>query len=125
MQGVIYEERSVLVFLLVTIFLGGGAAWISGRSTAQMWRPWIILFFSTLGLGVGVRFIHFALFGGTFFTPHYYIVDTIILMAIGSTAYRFTLARQMVAQYGWLYEKTGPFSWRTRTAPEAASNETG
>jgi hypothetical protein len=125
MRGPIYEEQSVLVFLLVTIFLGGGAAWISGRSTAQMWRPWIVLFFSALGLGVGVRFIHFALFRGTFFNLYYYGVDTLILLAIGSVAYRFTLARQMVAQYGWLYEKTGPFNWRIKTGPESAGNETG
>ena len=124
-MGVIYEEHSVLVFIFVTLILGGGAAWISGRSTAQMWRPWTILFFSTLGLAVGVRFIHFALFGGTFFSPHYYLVDTIILLAIGSVGYRFTLARQMVAQYGWLYEKTGPFSWRSRTAPATSNTESG
>jgi hypothetical protein len=125
MQGVIYEEQSLLVFVFVTLTLGGGAAWISGRSTAQMWRPWPVLFFSTLGLGIAVRFIHFALFGGSFFTAHYYVVDTLILLVIGSIGYRFTLARQMVAQYGWLYERTGPFSWRSKAGSEVRTTETG
>ncbi len=78
--------------------LGGGAAWISGRSTAQMWRPWTILLLSVLGLTVAVRFIYFALFSQTFFSLHYYVVDAVILLIIGSIAYRFTMARQMVAQ---------------------------
>ena len=47
-MGIIYEENSLLVFIFVTLILGGGAAWISGRSTAQMWRPWTVLFFSAL-----------------------------------------------------------------------------
>ena len=34
----IYEEDSFGVFLLVTILLGGGAAWLSGRAIAQTWR---------------------------------------------------------------------------------------
>lgn len=117
MRGMIYEESSLLVFLFVTCILGGGAAWISGRSTAQVWRPWLVLVFSVLGLGVAVRFVHFALFGGTFFSLHYYLVDTVILLVIGSIGYRFTQTQQMVTQYSWLYEKTGPFSWRSRGAP--------
>lgn len=125
MQGVIYEEQSFLVFFFVSIVLGGGAAWVSGRSTAQLWRPWVVLFFSCIGLGVAVRFIHYALFGGTFFTAYYYVIDTAILLLIGTIAYRYTLANQMVAQYGWLYEKTGAFSWREKSAVETVRNETG
>jgi hypothetical protein len=120
MQGAIYEGQSLLLFLFVTFGLGGGAAWISGRSTAQAWRPWIVLVLSCVALGGALRFIYYALFGQTFFSPHYYVVDTIILLIIGSTAYRFTLARQMVAQYGWLYERAGPFTWRARGGRESA-----
>lgn len=123
MQGVIYEGQSWVLFIFVTFILGGGAAWVTGRSAAQSWRPWVILLVSCLGLGVAARFIYYALFGQTFFTLHYYVVDTIILMIIGSIAYRLTLARQMVAQYGWLYERSGPFSWRSRSGGAAAANE--
>ncbi len=123
MQGVVYEGQSIILFLFVTVLLGGGAAWVSGRSTAQMWRPWPILLLSVLGLSVAVRFMYYALFTQTFFSLHYYIVDAIILLIIGTIAYRLTLARQMVAQYGWLYERTGPFSWRARPGADLPAHE--
>lgn len=125
MQGIIYEEPTIWLFLLITCILGGGAAWISGRSTAQLWRPWPVLFFSVLGLGVAVRFLHFSLFGGTFFSAQYYVADTIVLLIIGSIGYRVTQTRLMVTQYSWLYEKTGPFTWRSRAAAETSKNESG
>ena len=57
-------------------------------------------------LGVGVRFIHIALFDGTMFSLHYYVVDTIILLVFGFLGYRYTRTNQMVTQYYWLYERT-------------------
>jgi hypothetical protein len=33
-------------------------------------------------------------------------------------AWRMTRAGQMATQYYWLYERTGPLSWRPRTAEE-------
>jgi uncharacterized protein (DUF2249 family) len=40
-------------------------------------------------------------------------------MIIGSIAYRYTLTGQMVSQYHWLYERSGPFSWRPRSGASA------
>jgi hypothetical protein len=125
MQGTIYEEATIWPFLIITLFLGSGAAWISGRSTAQQWRPWIVFFFSALGLGIAVRFMHHALSGGTMFSPQYYIIDTLILLVIGSIGYRFTRTNQMVTQYSWLFEKTGPFNWRSRPPAETVGTESG
>ena len=34
MQGILYEEPSVWLFLLVTLVMGGGAAWMTGRAMA-------------------------------------------------------------------------------------------
>ncbi len=39
MTGLLYEEDAFGVFILVTFFLGGGAAWLTGRAAAQTWRP--------------------------------------------------------------------------------------
>jgi hypothetical protein len=34
------DTRSLLLFLFVTVGLGGGAAAIAGRAIAATWRPW-------------------------------------------------------------------------------------
>ena len=65
----LYEEGSFGVFLLVTVAMGGGAAWMSGRAIAATWRPWWHIVAYMLILGAGVRFFHFALFEGTFVSP--------------------------------------------------------
>ena len=72
MQGFLHEEGSFGVFLLVTVILGGGAAMLAGRAIAQTWRPWWQIVAYMLILGAAVRFIHFALFGGTLLSLHYY-----------------------------------------------------
>ena len=115
MQGILYEEPSFWLFALITCILGGGAAWISGRATAESWKSWPALFVSVLGLGIAVRFIHHALFGGTMFTLHYYIVDTIVLLIFGTLGYRYTRANQMVTQYHWLYERSSLLSWKSKS----------
>jgi hypothetical protein len=101
MQGLLYEEAHIGLFLLVTIVLGGGAAVLAGRTIAQTWRPWWHIVLYMLILGVAVRFIHFALFSGTLLSPHYYAVDTAIAIMAGLLGYRLTRARQMAMQYGF------------------------
>jgi hypothetical protein len=41
-------------------------------------------------------------------------VDVIVIGALASLGYRFTRAGQMATQYGWLYRRAGPLSWRRR-----------
>jgi hypothetical protein len=115
MQGILYEEPSIWLFLLVTGALGGGAAWMTGRALALTWRPYWQCVTYVLLLGVAVRFLHYALFGGTLLSLQYYLVDTIVLLIVGTLGFRYTRARQMTTQYRWLYERTGPLSWRDRT----------
>jgi hypothetical protein len=98
----IFEEDSFGVFLLVTVFLGGGGAWLSARAIAQTWRPWWHLVLYMLVLALAVRFCHFALFGGTLLSPYYYAVDTAILIAIAIAGFRSTRRQQMARQYGFL-----------------------
>ena len=40
MIGILYEEDYLSLFLLVTVVMGGGAAWLAGRAIAATWRPW-------------------------------------------------------------------------------------
>jgi hypothetical protein len=116
MQGILYEEPSFFLFALVTVILGGWAAWMTGRAMALTWRAYWQLVLYLIVLAGAVRFIHYALFHGTLLTVQYYVVDAIVLMVIGSLGFRYYRARQMSTQYRWLYERTGPFSWRERKA---------
>jgi len=118
MQGILYEI-SFFTFALVTLLMGGWAAWMTGRAMAITWRPFAALLFYLLLLTGAVRFIHFALFEGTLLTLHYYLVDAVVLLAVGATGFRYYRARQMTSQYRWLYERTGPLTWRERaTSPK-------
>jgi hypothetical protein len=111
----LYEEGSFGVFLLVTIILGGGAAWLTGRAIADTWRqPWQVGLYMLL-LGATVRFIHMALFGGTLLSLHYYLVDTAVCLAFGYAGFRAARAAQMARQYGWLIERQGAMRWRRKT----------
>ena len=91
-------------FLLVTVILGGGAAWLAGRAIAQTWRPWWQGMFYMFILGGAVRFIHFALFDGTLLSLPGYALDTAAAMGFAAAGFRTMRARQMARQYGFLRE---------------------
>ncbi len=110
----LYEEGSLGVFILITVLMGGGAAWLAGRAIAATWRPWWHAAIYMLILGMVVRFMHFALFEGTLIAPYYYLVDAAFCLIFGLLGYRVTRAGQMVMQYRWLFNRSGPFSWVRR-----------
>jgi hypothetical protein len=113
--GFFYEEDSFGVFLLVSILLGGGAAWLAGRAIAATWRPWWQVAFYMLILGLAVRFLHLALFNATLLSLHYYLVDTVVCLAFGFLGFRTARAAQMATQYRWLNIRTGAFTWARRS----------
>lgn len=102
-------------FLLVTVFLGGGAAWLTGRSIAGTWRGYRQAVIYALLLGCVVRFFHFALFEGTLLSWHYFLTDTLFLQAVTTLGFRAERARQMGTRYGWMYRQAGPFGWSEGT----------
>jgi hypothetical protein len=116
MSGILYEERSIWLFLLVTIVLGGGAAWLAGRAIAATWRPWWHVAGYMLILGASVRFMHFALFEGTLLSAQYYVVDTVVCLIFGFLGFHMTRVAQMTTQYGWINERKGFLRWSRRTA---------
>jgi hypothetical protein len=119
----LFEEDSFGVFLLVTVILGGGAAYLAGRAIAQTWRPWWQVVAYSFILGCAVRFIHFALFGGTLLSLHYYIIDTAVCMAFGCLGFRTARSAQMVTQYRWINQKHGLLSWSRRERDERIESQ--
>lgn len=99
-----------VVFLLLCL----AAAWMFGKSVATDWKPLLTLVVGILVLGLGARFLHFALYEAQFVSPMRYVIDTFALMITGFLGYRFKRTAQMTTQYHWLYEKASAFTWRER-----------
>jgi uncharacterized membrane protein len=114
MQGIIYEAPTIWTFVLVTLVLGGLAAWQMGRAIAQTWRPFVILTVYAGLLSLAVRFIHFALFGGTLLSLHYLAVDFVFLLAASAIGWRMQRAQQMRTQYSFAYDASGPLAWKRK-----------
>ena len=103
-------EVPLFEFLLVTAIIGGGMAYMIGRSTALTWSGWGLMAFYVLLLTIAVRFIHFSLFHGTFFLPfetlpialHYAAIDYVVLFLLAATGRWRTRSSQMARQYRFL-----------------------
>ena|SRR5215469_10231892 len=117
MYGILYEGDRLASFLLVTVLLGGGAAWLAGRAIAQTWRPWWSIITYMMILGLAVRFCHYALFGGALLSLHYYAVDTVVLVGMATLGFRATRDSQMARQYGFLNTRAPEDAARPDTAP--------
>lgn len=109
---------NIWVFLGLVCVLGGGAAWMTGRAVALTWRPLYVLAWFIVLLALGARFLSFALFKEPLLAGQYLVTDYIVLFAIALAGWRYTRTIQMTTQYVWLYEKTGPFTWRLREGQE-------
>ena len=114
--------------LALTLILFGFASVLMGNAIADTWRPWWQNVTYGFLLAIADQFLGFALFGGPFFVdslvstnaqPFWpalmeYLFDAVVLSAISLFAYRVTLARKMVSQYPWLYERAGLMGWRPK-----------
>jgi L-asparagine transporter-like permease len=95
------DGRSIAIFLLLNVALGGAAAASAGRALAQSWRPaWQAIAYMG-ALGAFIRFLHYALFGERLLTPAGFAVDWIVALAFAGAGFVVTRRRQMRRQYGW------------------------
>lgn len=110
------SDDSLRVFLVLTVIIGGGAAFLAGRGLARSWKPfWRVYFYMAL-LAAAVRFFHYALFDGNLLSLYYYLVTYAVMLAAGVLGFRAMRTTQMVTQYRWLFERTSPLTWRDRRA---------
>jgi hypothetical protein len=110
------SDDGLRVFLVLTIIIGGGAAFLGGRGLARSWKPFWRLFVYMALLAAAIRFFHYALFDGALLSPYYYLVTYAVLLAAACLGFRTMRTTQMVTQYGWLYQRTSPLTWRDRRA---------
>ena len=120
MGGIFWPDTaSGFVALLVLDALGAAAAYATGRAFALSWSSLYGLVPAIVGLALGIRFLHYALFDEILLldkgslSPHYYLIDLAILAAAAAYGYGGTRAGQMATQYSWAYEKVG-LGWRAR-----------
>ena len=109
MGGWIWSDNDYgfLIFIGITLILGGAGAFATGRALAKTWRPMQLLLVYMLLLTAGVRFLHFALYQEPLLDPVLFVgayVWTLIVSVIG---YKGMRARQMATQYSWAYERRG------------------
>lgn len=114
MTGLVPE--SLGVFIGVTGMLFGGAAFLMGQAIGETWRPWWQNLPYGILLTAGCRFLTYALFGANLLSVSGYLASLAVLLAVALLAWRLALARRMVSQYPWLYERDGPFGWRGKGA---------
>jgi len=113
--------RGLFPFILITLLIGGGAAWRTGQAVAQNWGAmWPVAAYAAL-LAAAIRFLHYALFGGTLLSLPSYLIDLAILLAVALIGHRARRARHMVEQYPWLFSRAGPLAWRDRSEDQGRS----
>lgn len=101
-QNTLIWEVTLWEFVLVTVVLAGGAAYLTGRALASVWQGTRQIVIYMLLLAAATRFIHFALFKGTLLSLHYYVVDLIVLLIAAAIGFTITRRAQMERQYGFL-----------------------
>ena len=103
------------VFLGLSVIFMGGCAVMTGQAMARTWRPlWQALPYALL-LGLGDRFLAYAMFNGRLLSLFGYLLDSAILVLLATLAYRATRAGQMANQYPWIYKRIGWFRWEERS----------
>ena len=109
-----FVESSAWVFLCLTVLLGGGVAFLAGRSLAGSWRPLWQLFLYMLPFTGALRFLHFALYGNELTSLQYFLSHGLVVTLFALLGYRMRRTSQMTSQYPWLYERSSPLSWRDK-----------
>lgn len=102
--------------IFITLILGGGCAWLAGRAIASTWRSVWIAVIAAVPMALAVRFVHFALYNEPLLAPAPWLIETLLMLAVICLSFQRTRAQQMVRQYYWLYESSGPLGWRLRQA---------
>jgi len=115
MDGLLWSDEpyGFVIFVVITLVLGGLGAYATGRAMALTWRPMAMLLPYMVLLTAGVRFLHYALYGEPLLSLQYFLVAWVWTMIVAALGYRRRRAAQMATQYSWIYEQSG-LNWRLK-----------
>ncbi|PNG26329.1 DUF6867 family protein [Methylocella silvestris] len=100
MEAVFFDPRSLMIFIGLSVVLGGAAAFSAGRALAIGWRPlWQGVFYA-LGVAAAVRFLHYALFAEPLLSPARFGLDAATALIFMLAGFYWTRRRRMQLQYG-------------------------
>lgn len=106
---------SILSFVGLALVLFGIGGWMMGQALALTWRSiWLLAPYAAL-LAATARFLDFSLFGGDLGSWSGFLCVWLVVALIAAAGFRATRAGQMAAQYPWLFERVGPFTWRSKS----------
>ena len=118
-------NNGLWVFVLVTLIMGGAAAVATGRAIATTWRSfWQVPLYTVL-LAAVVRFLQYSLFQQPLTSLPNFAADAAILFVIAALGHQRARARQMTAQYPWVFEASGALGWRVRGDSPAMQSRSG
>ena len=113
-RGILFEggDYAGMVFILLTLIIGGTMAYAAGRAIASTWRPVRQALVYMLPLTAMVRFLHYALYGEELLSAQYFAGTFLLLSLFALWGYRVTRRNQMVRQYPWAFTRSGLLGWR-------------
>jgi hypothetical protein len=118
MEGWLYDDapNGLYHFILLTLILGGAGAIASGRAIAGSWKSFVILPVYMVVMAAAVRFLHYALFQEELLSVPGFVVALVVTLLGAAFGYRARRAEQMATQYSWIYTRSGPLGWKSRTS---------
>jgi hypothetical protein len=106
----LFVEQSFWIFLILTVIMGGGAAFMAGRSLASGWKPVGLLLAYMIPATAGVRFLHFALFEAQLFSLQYFLAHGLVLVGFALLGYRISVALRKVRYAGLEEQDLNPIA---------------
>ncbi len=110
----LFIEQNPIIFFVLTIVMGCGGAFMAGKSLASGWKPLWLVFVYMVPFTAGMRFLNFALFEYNLTSMQYFLTQGLLFAGAAYLGYRLKRVAQMTTQYPWLYERSGPLSWKSK-----------
>jgi len=112
MQAVIIGKLSIVYIVVTLLFCL--CAWLSGNLRAKNWLSLPGTLAYAILMALGHRFLCYALAQAELLSLVGFIVSGALLITVSFISFRLYRSKTMVRQYPWIYEMTGPFSYREK-----------